>query len=265
MVDRHGTILLDKPGSGGSANPEVERGALRRLLIDALPAHVIAWGRKLAQALPLGGGRHRLVFGDGASVTADLLVGADGAWSRVRPLLSTATPRYAGTAFIETHLFREHGRHRDCAGTIGSGTLMAVAPGRAILAHRHANGRLQTYIALNKPEDWIAALDVGRGPAALQAVAAEFAGWAPRLLDLASHSDTVPLARLIHALPVAHRWERRSGVTLMGRYEPYNWRMRPAHSILVPVTSSIPGWYGWCTRRCAPRRRSSTPTWTRAL
>jgi 2-polyprenyl-6-methoxyphenol hydroxylase-like FAD-dependent oxidoreductase len=216
VVDKHGTVLLDKPGSGSSANPEVERGALRRLLIDALPADAIQWGRKLAQAVSTGDGRHRLVFSDGAGVTTDLLVGADGAWSRVRPLLSAATPRYAGTAFIETHLFNEDGRHRACAETIGSGTLMAVAPGRAILAHRHANGRLQTYIALNKPEAWIAALDIGRGAAALRQVAAEFAGWAPSLLELVSHSDTVPVVRPIHALPVDHRWARRPGVTLAG-------------------------------------------------
>jgi 2-polyprenyl-6-methoxyphenol hydroxylase-like FAD-dependent oxidoreductase len=216
VVDRHGTILLDRPGSGGSANPEVERGALRRLLIDALPANAIQWGRKLAQAVSTGDGRHRLLFGDGASVTTDLLVGADGAWSKVRPLLSAAAPRYAGTAFIETYLFNEDGRHRACAETIGSGTLMAVAPGRAILAHRHADGRLQTYIALNKPEAWIADLDIGRGAAALRQVAAEFAGWVPRLLDLITHSDTVPVLRPIHALPVDHRWERRPGVTLAG-------------------------------------------------
>src|SRR4051812_10437486 len=63
VVDKDGAVLLDRPGSGSSANPEVERGALRRLLIDALPADAIQWGRKLAQAVPLGGGRHRLVFG----------------------------------------------------------------------------------------------------------------------------------------------------------------------------------------------------------
>lgn len=216
VVDKDGAILLDRPGSGSSANPEVERGALRRLLIDALPANAIQWGRKLAQAVSTGDGRHRLLFGDGASVTTDLLVGADGAWSKVRPLLSAATPRYAGTAFIETHLFNEDGRHRACAETIGSGTFMAVAPGRAILAHRHADGRLQAYIALNQPEAWIAALDIGRGAAALQQLAAEFAGWAPRLLELVSRSDTVPVVRPIHALPVDHRWERRPGVTLAG-------------------------------------------------
>lgn len=48
VVDRHGTVLLDKPGSGEAAKPEVDRGALRQLLIRSLPADAIRWGCKLA-------------------------------------------------------------------------------------------------------------------------------------------------------------------------------------------------------------------------
>ncbi len=151
VVDRHGTVLFDKPGSGSSAKPEVDRGALRQLLIDALPAGSIKWGSKLTQASRLTDGTHQLAFADGSTNAADLLVGADGAWSRVRPLVSAAKPQYSGTAFIETVLFNGPSNHRASAEAIGSGTLMAVEPGKGILAHHHANGTLHTYIALNKP------------------------------------------------------------------------------------------------------------------
>jgi 2-polyprenyl-6-methoxyphenol hydroxylase-like FAD-dependent oxidoreductase len=216
VVDRHGHVLLDKPGSNGSARPEVDRGALRRLLIESLPAGAIHWGRKLAQARPLPGGRHELGFTDGATTTADLLVGADGAWSKVRPLLSSARPAYGGTAFVELHLLDGDTRHRASADAIGTGTLMAVEPGRGILSHRHATGDLHTYVALNRPEDWIAGIDFGDAPAALRQLAREFDGWAPALRALVTESDTPPIVRLIHALPVDHRWQRVPGVTLLG-------------------------------------------------
>jgi len=216
IVDSQGSILIDRPDTGSGARPEVDRGNLRRLLLDSLPAGTIRWGRKLATAAPLGDGRHLLRFADGATVTTDLLVGADGAWSRVRPLLSAAVPAYAGTSFIETCLFDGDTRHPASAQVIGGGTLMAVAPGKGILAHRHADGTLQTYVSLSRPQDWFARLDFADPAAALARVAAEFDGWAPALTALVTDGDTDPMLRPIHALPIEHRWERTPGVTLLG-------------------------------------------------
>lgn len=216
VVDRHGVVLLDKPGADSTARPEVDRGALRQLLIESLPAETIRWGRKLAQVSCFTDGKHRLVFTDGSTTTADLLVGADGAWSRVRPHLSAAKPMYVGTTFIETNLFDGPSRHKASAEAIGIGTLMAVESGKAILAHHHANGTLHTYAALNKPEDWIRAIDFSQPAVALRHLVNEFAGWAPQLQALVSDSDTVPIVRLIHAMPADHRWERIPGATLVG-------------------------------------------------
>jgi len=217
IVDRHGRVLFDKPGSGGTTRPEVERGALRRLLIDSLPAHAIRWGSKLVQASPLADAdAHQLVFSDGFTATTDLLVGADGAWSRVRPLVSAAKPVYVGTAFVELRFFDGDNRHKASAEAIGSGTLMAVEPGKGILAHRFADATLQSYVALNKSEAWMESLDFNEPTAALERLAAEFEGWAPPLRTLVTDSDTAPIVRLIHALPVDHRWERVPGVTLVG-------------------------------------------------
>src|SRR6185312_7678744 len=101
--DARGTLLLDEPAGPDSARPEVLRGDLRRILIESLPAGTIAWGHKLSSVEALGGGEHRLRFEDGSSATAGLLVGADGAWSKVRPLLSAAAPQYVGVTFVETY------------------------------------------------------------------------------------------------------------------------------------------------------------------
>ncbi len=216
VVDKHGTVLFDKPSTGETPKPEVDRGALRQLLIESLPADTIRWGRKLAHANRRSEGWHELVFADGSTATADLLVGADGAWSRVRPRVTAAKPRYVGTTFIETHLFDGPTRHPASADAIGTGTLMAVEPGKAILAHHHANGTLHTYIALNKPESWAEALDFTQPAEALQRLADAFEGWAAPLRALVTESDTPPLVRLIHSLPIDHRWERTPGVTLVG-------------------------------------------------
>ena len=216
VVDRRGNVLLDKPGHASAARPEVDRGALRRLLVESLPAEAVRWGCKLTRASRLPGGRHQLSFADGSTTTTDLLVGADGAWSMVRPLLSAARPAYVGTTFVEVRLFDGDARHKASAEAIGTGTLMAVEPGKGILAHRHADGTLHAYIALNKSQAWIGAMDFSQPSTAIHRLANEFEGWAPELRALITDGDTVPIVRLIHALPIDHRWERVPGVTLVG-------------------------------------------------
>ena len=92
-----------------------------------------------------------MTFADGTTVTTGLLVGADGAWSRIRPLLSAAQPEYVGTSYVETYLYEADTRHPASAQAVGGGALLALAPGRGILAHREPGAVLHTYVALTKP------------------------------------------------------------------------------------------------------------------
>ncbi|MEM5456476.1 NAD(P)/FAD-dependent oxidoreductase [Paraburkholderia phytofirmans] len=216
VLDKDGNVLIDEPDDGTGGRPEVQRGDLRRILLDSLPANTIRWGHKVTAVGPLGDGRHMLTFADGSTVTTDLLVGADGAWSRVRPLLSKAKPAYLGVSFIETYLFDGDTRHKASAEAVGGGALFALAPGKGILAHREADDVLHTYVALIKPEDWIARIDFSHPPTALARVAEEFDGWAPELTALLTDGETDPVPRTIHALPVEHKWDRVPGVTLLG-------------------------------------------------
>ncbi|WP_441235520.1 FAD-dependent oxidoreductase [Bradyrhizobium sp. 930_D9_N1_4] len=216
VLDRNGKVLLDEPDDGTGGRPEVNRGDLRGILLDSLPPATIQWGKKLASADAHSDGRHQLTFADGSSVRTKLLVGADGAWSKVRPLLSDAVPRYVGTSFIEAHLRDADARHPATAEAVGGGTLFALAPGKGIFAHREPESVLHAYIALNRSAEWFAAIDFSDAPAAVARIAAEFSGWAPDLTALITDADTPPVLRMLHTLPNDHRWERLPGVTLVG-------------------------------------------------
>ena len=216
MLDQHGTLLLDQPGDGSAGRPEVLRGDLRRILIDSLPAETIEWNKKLTGASALGGGKYELTFADGTTVTTRLLVGADGAWSKVRPLLSDAKPEYTGTTFIETYLHGVDERHPATANAVGGGAMYALTPGQGIVAHREAGGILHTYVELNRSAEWVAGIDFTDATTAAARVAAEFGGWAPELTALISDGETAPVPRMIYTLPDAHRWDRVPGVTLLG-------------------------------------------------
>jgi 2-polyprenyl-6-methoxyphenol hydroxylase-like FAD-dependent oxidoreductase len=216
VLDQHGTVLLDEPDDGTGGRPEVLRGDLRRILLESLPGEMIQWGRRVTDAQPLGDGRHELTFADGPTVTTSLLVGADGAWSRIRPLLSGAKPEYIGTTFIETYLHDADERHPAAAGAVGGGALFAVAPGKGILGHREPDGVLHAYVAISKPPEWIASIDSADPATVTAQVAAEFTGWAPELTALITDGETTPVLRAVNALPIGHRWDRVAGVTLLG-------------------------------------------------
>jgi 2-polyprenyl-6-methoxyphenol hydroxylase-like FAD-dependent oxidoreductase len=216
VVDKDGNVLFDRPGNHTSERPEVDRGDLRKMLINSIPPGMIHWDHKVTSVAAIAGGRPEVTLANGSAVTCDVIIGADGAWSKVRPLLSESKPVYTGTCFIETFLFDGDTRHKASAEAIGSGTLMAVAPGKGILAQRNADGTLHTYVALNKLEDWIASVDFSDTKAGLAHIVEHFKGWAPQLTALITDSEIDPVLRPIYALPIGHRWNRVPGLTLLG-------------------------------------------------
>ncbi|MGW3664965.1 FAD-dependent oxidoreductase [Streptomyces sp. NPDC005141] len=209
-----GTVLFDDDSTRG--RPEVLRGELRQILLDSLPAGTVRWGHKVSGVRVLGEGRHEVTFADGGTAVTSLLVGADGAWSRVRPLLSDAAPEYIGRSFIETYLFDGDTRHPAAAKAVGGGALFALAPGKGIQAHRESGGTLHTYVALSKPQEWFAGIDFTDSAAATARIAQEFDGWAPELTALITDGESAPVLRTLNALPDEHRWDRAPGVTLLG-------------------------------------------------
>ena len=216
MIDPQGAVLLDEPDDGTGGRPEVLRGDLRRILLDSLPDETIQWGRKVAGVQPLGDGRHELTFADGSTVTTGLLIGADGAWSKIRPLLSDANPNTSArrssrpTCTTSTSGTPRRPRRSAAARCTRSPRERGSSP------HREAGDILHTYVQLNRPAEWIADIDFTDSAVATARIAAEFDGWAPELTALINDGETTPIARMIYTLPDDHRWDRVPGVTLLG-------------------------------------------------
>jgi 2-polyprenyl-6-methoxyphenol hydroxylase-like FAD-dependent oxidoreductase len=215
LLGPDGTVHVAEEDDGTGGRPEVDRGDLRDLLLDSLPDGTVHWGRKVTKARAREGGRHEVTFADGSTITTDLLIGADGAWSRVRPLLSDAVPAYTGISFVEADLPEAETRHPRSAAVVGGGFFICLGDERGFLAHKETDGSLHVYTALKADEDWLDTVDFTDLPAAKRAVLAHFEGWGEALRGLIADAVTMT-PRRIHALPVGHRWDRVPGVTLLG-------------------------------------------------
>jgi 2-polyprenyl-6-methoxyphenol hydroxylase-like FAD-dependent oxidoreductase len=218
IYDKHAKLLLLDDEVTGKNRPEVDRGELRQMLLDSLPSGVVRWDHDLSGIEPKEDGRYRLVFRNGQSEVFDLVVGADGAWSRVRPLVSQAQPVYSGIAFVELGIDDADHCQPELARLIGRGLTFALGDSKSLIGHRDGNGHLGVYAALRAPEDWVekGGLDLSSPAAMKSSLAAHFAGWSQELLELIYRSGDRMTARAIHALPIGHRWENRPGITLLG-------------------------------------------------
>ena len=205
IYDRYGVLRHADEGEG---RPEVHRRDLRDLLSGSLPDGVIRWGSKVVEISSADSGRE-VRLADGSTFTADLLVGADGAWSKVRPLVSDATPAYLGVSFAELNLLDPDVRHPESAELIGGGLMFALGDGHGFLAHREPNS-LHVYAALLTDTDW------STNGITEDTLLAGLEGWDDRFLRLVRDADTTPFARPIHALPIGHQWKRVPGITLLG-------------------------------------------------
>ncbi len=218
IYDKHGTLLLIDTDVSGRNRPETDRGHLRQMLIDSLPAGVIRWGHELSDVEIHDDGMVELRMQGGQRDTFDLVVGADGAWSRVRPIVSDARPVYSGVAFIEMGIDDVDVRYPELSRLIGRGMTFALGDSKALVGHRDANAHVSINAALRVPEDWIAqgGLDLSSPGAMKRSLAAHFDGWSESLLELIYRSDDRVTPRAIHVLPAGHRWDHRPGVTLLG-------------------------------------------------
>ena len=218
VYDKHGTLRLADTDVSEKDRPEVDREQLRQMLLDSLPPEAIRWDHKLREARPQDDGTFELLFQNGARERFDLVVGADGAWSRVRPLVSEACPIYSGVTMVAVGIDDADARHPHLACLVGHGMMFALGDSKALTGHRNANAHLGIYAGLRVPEDWAktGGLDLSSSDALRASLAAHFSGWSQDLLQLIYRCDDGITPRQIYALPVGHRWEHRPGVTLLG-------------------------------------------------
>lgn len=218
ILDHTGAVLRDEADDGELSRPEVDRGQLRDMLIDSLPAGTIHWNRKAVSVSEVDGwpGRHEVRFANGESITTDLLIGADGAWSKVRRLVSDAWPIYTGISFIEIDLFNADVDHPAQAEAMGNGVMFALRGNTGILGHRETDGSLHVYLGFRADERWIDSIDFADTATAKDVILDKLAGWSDNLRGFVIDADTPLTPRRINALPVDHSWRRVPGVTLLG-------------------------------------------------
>jgi 2-polyprenyl-6-methoxyphenol hydroxylase-like FAD-dependent oxidoreductase len=207
-----GRLLAEDGDPSGGDRPEIDRTQLRHILLEALDQTALRWAQKVEGIKPCADGRYQVVANGVASEAFDLVVGADGAWSNVRPMVSAATPGYDGVTFLEFGIEDADRRHPALAALVGHGKMFVIGNNRVLIAQRNADAHIRLYLALRQAENGQASADIAQ---AHQRAASELAGWAAVWRDMIAAAKPIAI-RPLYSLPVGHGWDNRVGVSLIG-------------------------------------------------
>jgi 2-polyprenyl-6-methoxyphenol hydroxylase-like FAD-dependent oxidoreductase len=234
VSDKYGNVLHQDEG-GLSDRPEISRHNIIKLFLSKIPENSIQYNTKLlsAQRDPTNGKVTLKLTpatdpSAAVSETYDLVVGADGAWSKVRPILSDAKPQSSGLQYL-TLLIRDIGtRHPRLADRVGKGSFIALGNKHGLDSHRAAQGSAQVYLltnALGRDEaamvESLSGLPAPELKAHFLGDAQSYGGWGAPLKELIAvafdeHGPGPVQLKPLSMLPVGHRWEPRTGATLIG-------------------------------------------------
>ncbi|KAI1750253.1 monooxygenase [Xylaria castorea] len=222
-------------GPSQGTRPEIDRPQLRKLLLDSIPGHRIRWGkvlktveRKEEEGETAG---WILRFADGSSESGfRLVVGADGAWSKVRPVITSAKPIYSGKSYIEGRITQANPQYAAAQELAGPGLSASCGAGRVLVIQQLSDRTYRMYAGIEEEEglvrpggilDFAADDNIEKSRAALLERFAEFA---PQLRAFVEDAEGPWRVWALHYLdaeifsPEAYgkTWVHAPGVTLLG-------------------------------------------------
>lgn len=219
MIDSQGNEL---PGAGEDthedAGPEIDRGDLRAMLLDALPAAMVAWDHKVETVEKNADGRWCLKFADHDDVEADLVIGADGIGSKVRQQLTDVQPIYTGITMIAANIRPELWRGSKISDTLGEGSVMFVGGDKTIFVQRCANDLILLYYSMAVPQGWpqSAGFDLGTTAAVMAAVRETYSDWSPEVLGMLTQVQDNFQLWPTSVMPPDCSWQSKPGLTMLG-------------------------------------------------
>ena len=196
--------------------PEIDRARLRQVLVDSLPEGTIRWNCRLRS---VDANNLSLHFDHGVEADFDLLVGADGAWSKVRPVLTAVEPYFVGLGGYDLFIHDAEKSHPDLYKLVNRGSLFVYSDGKGLNAQQRGDGTIIVYASGPRDEDWkkTCGYDLYNASEVKKAIKEEFNDWAEPLVKLTQVADDSDFtSRSLYTLPPGHRWKHRAKITLIG-------------------------------------------------
>ncbi|KAE9364343.1 FAD/NAD(P)-binding domain-containing protein [Stipitochalara longipes BDJ] len=234
LTNKNGDVKWRDDGMGGQ-RPEIARNDLTALLQSSIPASQIKWNHKLLSVsrVPAAtSGRFKLSFstgeGEEKEEVTDIVIGADGAWSKTRLLVTNEKPHFSSVSCI-TLTIPQISRYPDLAAIIGQGSFYASGEKKAVIAQRGSLGSARIYAMLSSSSESYLEIsgleEAAKEPEEIKKMLLSseglFASWGQGIKDLLATgcdagTEFEITAKPLYMLPVGFRWDHVDGVTVIG-------------------------------------------------
>lgn len=142
-------LCLSASNSSSHADPRTD---LRNTLIESLAEGTIQWDHKITEITAIDNDTYEINFTSQPSTITSLLIGADGAWSKVRPLLHSVKPRYTGLTMYDLQIPAENVTS-ELQAFIGKGTCMILQDQKGLIPQMNSGGKCRAYAAVFDSND----------------------------------------------------------------------------------------------------------------
>jgi len=221
IVDKQATILFDDSEQKSSSQewfrPEIDRGPLRKILLDALEPNTVIWDSHFSTLIPLGEG-WKIEFKNGTFALADIVIAADGANSRIRPWITPLKPFYSGMTMVEGVVY-------DCAQVVpqlykllNGGKIFALGDEKSLIVSSKGDGSLVFYTGCKTNEFWHrdSGIDFKDNKQMMAWFKREFSEWSDIWLQLFEKAESPFIARPQYCMPLDQHWEALPNLTMIG-------------------------------------------------
>ena len=197
--------------------PEIDRGVLRKILLDSLQPENIIWDSHFLSMTEQNGG-WLLHFKNGMKAYADLVIGADGANSKIRPYITDIQPFYSGITMLEGNIYEAEAVVPEITKILRGGKLMAFGNEKNILMGQKADGVVGFYASFRAEENWISkyGLDFSDRSQVMDWFTKYYTGWSPVWNQLFANTTLPFIPRPINCMPLDQTWETLPNTTIIG-------------------------------------------------
>lgn len=197
--------------------PEIDRGPLRDILIDSLNHGTVVWNSYIVN-LVHEGESWLLQFKDGNTEKADIVIGADGANSKIRKLVTDIAPVYSGLTMIEGTVYDSAKNAPRLTELTKGGKLFALGDNKTLVTSAKGDGSLSFYTGCKEEESWVqdSGIDFNDHQQLLDWFREEYIGWDQIWEELFNNEYTNFIPRPQYYIPLEQTWEAQSNITLIG-------------------------------------------------